>query len=126
MGYYTDYSLEIVSDSNHELLNDTKVELKTVLKWLTTSDLTACHGWEDILYLDEEKDGHINAKWYDHEKDLALVSLAFPHLLLKLRGKGEEDHDLWHKYFKAGKVQACYAQIDIVYPEFDPEKLKSI
>ena len=45
----------------------------------------------DVGEDDEEKDGHINAKWYDHEKDLALVSLAFPHLLLKLRGKGEED-----------------------------------
>lgn len=65
-------------------------------------------------------------KWYDHDKDLKVLSLAFPTILFTLYGKGEDDDDMWVKYYRNGKMQKSQAEIKITYEKFDPEKLQEI
>lgn len=60
-------------------------------------------------------------KWYRHEEDMKALSRHFPTLVFMLEGEGEEAKDLWIKYFKNGKMQACPAKI--TYDEYNPSKL---
>ncbi len=58
-------------------------------------------------------------KWYDHDKDMCLYSVRHPLTIFKIEGKGEENGDLWHKYYNNGNmIKECRAKI--VYDEFDP------
>jgi hypothetical protein len=98
MGYYTRYEVEIKPDSN---------EIREAI--------------EENEYMNYAFDGN-ECKWYEHEGDMKELSRQFPDALFKLTGEGEEAGDLWHKYFKNGKMQSCYAKI--VYDEFDESKLK--
>lgn len=97
MGYYTDYNLSF----------DTSIDERQ----------------EVFDYIDEtfgeyiDEDGYTNSKWYHHVDNMRNVSIKFPDVLFTLSGEGEDNGDLWKKYFKNGKVQACYAEI--VYPEFN-------
>ena len=43
-------------------------------------------------------------------------SLKYPSTLFTLEGSGEEDVDMWIKYFLNGKMQRCQAKI--VFEEF--------
>jgi hypothetical protein len=61
-------------------------------------------------------------KWYRHETDMKSLSRHFPALIFMLEGEGEETKDLWIKYFKNGKMQACPGKI--TYDEYDPNKLE--
>ena len=65
--------------------------------------------------------GEPNCKWYDHEKDMKLLSQIYPETTFLLEGEGEESGDIWRKYFKNGKMQVCKAEI--VFPAFDESKL---
>lgn len=62
------------------------------------------------------------AKWYDCSIDMKEFSRAFPDVVFRLHGEGEESGDLWDEYFKNGMSQECRA--DIIYPDYDEEKLK--
>ena len=53
-----------------------------------------------------------SCKWYGHEDDMRKLSKRFPDYLFVLEGEGEE----------AGKMQECRAEI--IFPVYDPEKLK--
>lgn len=52
-----------------------------------------------------------DVKWYDHEEDMLMLSEAYPELVFVLYGEGEEQGDMWYKYFKNNKMQSCYPQI---------------
>lgn len=60
--------------------------------------------------------------WYDHDKHMAELSKRHPKVLFTLHGEGEENEDIWRKYFKAGKVQVCRAKI--TFDAYDPKKLE--
>jgi hypothetical protein len=53
---------------------------------------------------------------------MRIVSLKWPDILFELKGSGDEYDDLWIKYFKNGKMQACYAEI--VYPKFNENEME--
>lgn len=95
MGYYTRYSLS---------WDDYGLEAETELA-------------ENIGY--NPFDGEI--KWYDHEKDMRTLSKKYPTVLFDLYGEGEEYPDVWHKYFKNGKMQYC--KLIEHFDDFDEEKL---
>jgi len=59
--------------------------------------------------------------WYEHENDMRQLSKRFPDMLFTLSGKGEENEDIWIKYFKAGRMQVSYATISL--DKFDESKL---
>lgn len=100
MGYYTKYELETIPYSNEawEVINEDDGTYYAVQEYADS------------------------CKWYDHEMDMKELSKQFPNVVFKLKGEGEEAGDLWHKYFKNGKVQVCEAKI--VYDKFDESKLK--
>lgn len=99
MGYYTDYKLEVDSE-------------------IALEDL------REEFYFSEMRDGKLakNSKWYDHEEEMKSFSLKYPGLLFTLYGDGEEDNDIWCKYFKDGKMQVAYTEIK--FAEFDESKLQ--
>ena len=64
----------------------------------------------------------MKTKWYDHEIDLKNFSKIFPKSLFILAGAGEENEDIWKKYFRDGKMQECSPVI--TFEQFDERKLK--
>lgn len=70
---------------------------------------------EDVL--------EFESKWYDYVKDMVALSSRFPGVFFKLHGVGEDEGDLWDRYFLGGRMQECPAQI--TYAPFDPRKLKT-
>lgn len=54
--------------------------------------------------------------WYDHEKDMQALSKKFPDVLFILDGTGEEEGDIWRKYFRAGKMSRADAVISFAAP----------
>lgn len=65
--------------------------------------------------------GDNECKWYEHEKEMRDLSIEFPDILFKLHGEGEENEDVWDKYFMNGKMQYCPVQM--LLPPFDKMKL---
>lgn len=72
--------------------------------------------------LDEEGSTNDSCKWYDSDTDLKEFSKKYPTVLFDLYREGEESGDLSHFYAINGKYQNAPAEV--VYPEFDPEKLR--
>jgi hypothetical protein len=64
----------------------------------------------------------IDAKWYDHDKNMRQLSELYPDKLFKLEGEGEENEDIWEAYYKNGKGIKYYAKMS--FPEFNEGDLK--
>lgn len=119
MGYYTDYTLSVFkavkNDNGSVSMSD------------NIPEILECQIEKEIEKMNIFSDGNVkdayytNAKWYDHEQDMCLLSAKFPEVVFWLSGQGEGCEDLWQKYFFSGKVQEAYAHI--VYDDFDVSKL---
>lgn len=96
MGYYTRFSL-----SWNDFSVDAEQEISVFLGYNPFND---------------------EIKWYEHEKDMKEYSKTHPEVLFNLYGEGEEYPDIWHKYFKNGKMQVC--PLIEHFDSFDEEKLK--
>ena len=97
MGYYTNYSLEVMPHSD------------AVIEKFRNDNEHAAYA------LDESGDSNEGTKWYDHNEDLTKLSKEFPNHIFLLEGKGEESGDIWKTYYKNGKLQECKAKM--VFPE---------
>ena len=107
MGYDTRYQLDIVEGGY----------ISDVLSLLNKSD------FEEMFFaVDEHGEDANNCKWYDHEDDMKKLSLMFPDIVFDLYGEGDEAGDIWHKYFKNGKMQRCPAKI--CFDAYDESKLE--
>lgn len=105
MGYYTGYSLETTGAADR----------LAIIKELRDK-------YEDAAWaLTENGDREASCKWYDHDEHLLAFSKEHPDVLFTLHGEGEEQPDLWTKYYKNGKKQL--AQAVITYEPFDESKL---
>jgi hypothetical protein len=106
MGYYTNYDLQVPSGE----------------EWLIKElrDYSDCAN----RAFDNNGDTYDSLKWYDHEKAMSEFSKLYPDYLLKLYGEGEENSDMWIKYFKGGKMQ--YSKAVITYDDFDENKLAEV
>jgi len=99
MGYYTRFSLSVISGDDHE--TDYEKEIGEI------SEYGSC--FEDTI------------KWYSYQEDMKVLSLRHPNTLFKLSGVGEESGDLWNEYYLNGKFQRCKAIVS--YEEYDESKL---
>ncbi|MCK5131738.1 MAG: hypothetical protein KAR40_06245 [Candidatus Sabulitectum sp.] len=106
MGYYTTYKLSIVGD---------KVDVFQVANFIETLQGPG-YDMTKVLF------GSACVKWYDYEDEMKQASIKFKDTILKLHGNGEEDGDVWVRYFLNGKVQECKAKV--TFEEFDEDKLK--
>lgn len=57
--------------------------------------------------------------WYDHTEDMISFSLKFPDVEFELWGRGEDDTDLWKKYFLNGVCKLVMAEITYKRPTWD-------
>lgn len=106
MGYDTTYKL----NKPVQLQARIQKELIRISDYFNTDD--------DIMDLEN---GFMNCKWYEHEEELRELSTKFPNILFELEGHGEENDDMWIKYFKNGKMQRCNAII--TFEPYDKTKL---
>lgn len=110
MGYYTRYELEIFKcEGNNvdEITEQTvdKLDEKNIINYA----------------LDENLCTYDEAKWYDHDEDMRKISSEIRDVVYKLHGEGEENGDVWDKYYLNGKSQHCYATM--VIEKFDETQL---
>lgn len=90
MGYLTKYELELeINCDDQEILNQ--------IHYFMKNNSDNYYGLGDDNYT-----------WYNHEEEMKKLSVKFPNILFTLYGEGEEAGDIWYKYFKNGKMQACY------------------
>lgn len=130
MGYYTRYDLS-VEESTHKA----KDIITYMKRRLDENDWFYAFEYDlNKLFNDYHKDSKYDndttfyldcddeCKWYDHKEQMLELSKQFPDTLFELHGIGEENEDVWNKYFKNGKMQACYAEL--VIPPYDENELK--
>jgi hypothetical protein len=135
MGYYTEYSLtvdysqakdeaekkkqsEIEEIQQSNISDELKNRLiKDVEKTYQTSVITQNDVIDHLTY----NPFNNRCTWYEHTEDMWRVSKKYPNAIFSLYGNGEENGDMWVKYFMNGKVQTERAVI--TYADFDPEKL---
>ena len=135
MGYYTEYTLvidnsqvkdevekkkqsEIEEIQQSNISDELKMRLiKDVEKTYRTSIVTKSDVIDFLTY-DPFED---QCKWYEHTEDMRKISEKYQNVIFSLYGNGEEDGDMWVKYFMNGKVQTEEAVI--TYADFDPKKL---
>ena len=93
MGYYTNYNLEIIEGSFKS----------------TTEPCSHCGGTGSSciehdfpMHIKDNLDGE--TKWYEHQADMKSFSKKYPKVTFKLSGTGEEQGDVWVKFFRNGKV----------------------
>jgi len=118
MGYYTDYQLD---PNARSILISYPYRIRQVIEEFIQLE----KGNDPYSYLlDAWLSNGSDLTWYDHQKDMAKLSAAFPDVLFTLSGAGQESDDLWKEYYLRGKVQA--AKGEIVYPKFDERMLEDV
>ena len=108
MGYYTSYTLTVDSCKKDTPLSpDFLADLKDKLPFLEQDDCEtfSCY-----------------TTWYDHERDLCLLSRKYPSYLFSLYGDGDGSEDMWYAYFQNGKTQFCPSVI--TFEDYDPDKME--
>lgn len=91
MGYYTRFELDINRDGEQV------IEALKQSAAYTRFD----HSDGTDIWCSEDR-----WKWYEHEEELKAVSLQFPLSRITVTGYGENDGDIWRKYFVNGKMQS--------------------
>lgn len=69
--------------------------------------------------LNEDGSTEDSCKWYEHDQFMLPLSADVPNVLFTLHGEGEENGDIWNKYYLNGKMQEARAKIQIA--PFDPK-----
>jgi hypothetical protein len=75
------------------------------------------------MWEQQGSDCGFESKWYEHAIELIMLSRKYPEFLFTLSGDGEENGDLWKKFFKGGKYYSEW-QPDWTPPVFEDIKDK--
>lgn len=123
MGYYTYHELEVVSEVGESKIREMEQYIvDNELDW----QLNKFNGRERLKFaVNKYGDSDLAEeprKWYESTEDMAKMTLAFPNILFKMHGEGEEAGDLWDCYYKNGKHQYCPGII--TYESFNENKLR--
>ena len=123
MGYYTKFSLS-VEEGSCNARDVAKYMLKEI------ADKEKFYPFEDCLedIFEEISEGadlefNGNGSWRKHEEEMVELSERYPNVVFKLHCEGEEQGDVWDKYFLNGFMQTRRAKVEI--PPFDREELLS-
>lgn len=109
MGYETFYHLQIeVPQTDADALVGTGHLVRAAVAEMLK---------RETLLDQDEGEFRGTCSWYEHEKDLSTISKKFPSVRFVLKGEGEENEDIWEKWFLAGKVKEMRAKI--VFPSPD-------
>lgn len=124
MGYYTTY--EFGTKGNKYKVKDIASYIKEELYDKSNGNKFYPFSYElDLLFLEENiYDFELHSddtKWYRHDEEMLELSKQFPETVFYLYGVGEDNNDMWYKYYKNGKSQYCPAKI--TYDEYDKSKL---
>lgn len=118
MGYYTDFSLNVSIFQNSADASADPQNISPLVKHLLEDEVDEM----DVFEGGNCDDGwYGNAKWYEWDADMLLLSKKFPDLLFELDGVGESFGDIWSAYFHDGAHQMCRASIE--YPPFSPSEM---
>jgi hypothetical protein len=147
MGYYTAFNLtweEVIKQNYNEeqdnLIEDIKNKMGDQAEFIIENINLERQTLDTIIgdYIENNSemnyalhyDGTMKecSKWSDHEEDLMELSEKLPCVLFTLHGSGEDDDDLWIKYFYNGASQNARAKIVYDQPNFQtlglPENYK--
>lgn len=124
MGYHTTY--ELSTKGNKYKVSDIIFYMK---KQYVLSKENRYYPFDyefDNLLFDERTDdillcSYDAVKWYNSDEEMKDLSKQFPETVFCLYGIGENNGDIWYKYYKNGKSQYCPAKI--VFDEYDESKL---
>ncbi len=94
MGYYTRYKLSVVDGPEDQTCPCNHCSGTGKLQ----SSISALKAWPTT---DDEPQA-----WYDHEHDMLAFSKKYPSTTFKLNGVGEEQGDVWVKFFRNGQLRA--------------------
>ena len=102
MGYYTDHTLEMKNVTTQETFNQ-------ITEWLAERGLTG-YAFEDSgTYNQDTCYGcfypYGECKWSQHDCDMRDLAAAFPTVVFKLHGDGEDFDDVWDEYYLDGKEE---------------------
>lgn len=116
MGYYTNYQLSVTRGGR--LVEDE--ELESIIQKL---------GEISLYVFDEIERNRVilwDAKWYDHDYDVAILSMLYPEYRFDLEGDGEEEDDIWESTYINGMAhyRNCGNDMFQTVPEFDPTLMK--
>lgn len=123
MGYYTQFTIQIFDKNGKDLTDEIQDEseiddiLLSLDKYPESMKSLVSELKQDSFYglLSEQA-----CKWYDHEEVLTELSKKYPKFVFRLFGNGEEQGDMWMKYFYNGKVS--FVQPSLQWPDFSIEE----
>lgn len=124
MGYYTNYKMEILDLKGNILFEiNEESEIDDALEYDNGYEEGLVEVLREIKTHDDDFYGLLSegsCKWYDHEPYLNRLSKDFKQFVFLLYGEGEEQGDVWRKYFYNGKVKKIVPKLH--WPKFDVEK----
>ncbi len=107
MGYLTSFNITYSEKTK---------EIKKYAEALSDANIHNDHGF---YYNDEDC-----VQWCNFKRDMLQLSIAFPDVLMTVKGHGEDDDDRWIRFFKGGKcTKQEMAEITIIYDEFNENNL---
>lgn len=108
MGYYTNYSIEVVNAD--KVTRERITEAAASLEYFdpdSPAELDALGN--PFEYIEQDM-----YTWYDYADDMRALSLKFPEMIFRVYGEGETNGDIWVHYFHNGTDQRNDAEI--VFP----------
>lgn len=124
MGYNTRFKLKYQLELNDDTGN-VLTSISEILRDSTISCYIECNPSIITKTVSNKEYTHLcyePAKWYNHVDDILALSLKFPEIIFSLHGLGEDNEDMWIKYFRNCQMQECRAQI--TFEPFDPDKFE--
>lgn len=119
MGYYTNFSLEIMTAITRAEAKDIAATINRVIyPFLENKDeypfsLDDYSGIEDDEKATWELIPYDMMKWYDWKKDMEDIASWYPEIEFKLEGHGEDKEDWWVALFKGSRSQIRYCTAPI-------------
>jgi len=114
MGYYTNFELRIYDAADHAAVcRHEVIDLIEPLVPDCLMDYKFPYG-HTVRDISENASSHDSMKWYDHKKDLQVLSARWPEYVFVLDGEGEENQDIWREVAWDGQCE--HVDAELTYP----------